>query len=229
MGSACLKPLRGSWHVLYSLCDWESSGRLSRTSLSGGNGGVRAEWRHSTPGKPIVFAPKQRSVKIGGFQNWLQSHVPASDDDAFSRSLFKPRPSNPRPSWRVRLPILVAPMIKCAAMSFRSLQWLFRRRRPSVDGHDFLGPTIAAVVSLTGDRVHPQLTPGPSTGTGRLTARTIQDPLFGESLHQRHQVGSVRVGTKPNQISSKAPRTLNAMTNTRCHGTDQPDRAVCPS
>src|SRR5262249_24784082 len=83
----------------------------------------------------------------------------------------------------------------------------------------------ATIVSWTGNRVHLQVAPGPSAGTGRPAARTIQDPFFPGPFHHRYQIGSVRVGTEPNQISSKASRTLNAMTNTRCHAPKQPDEA----
>src|SRR5207302_6435381 len=99
------------------------------------------------------------------------------------------------------------------AQSHFSRRRLTRRPRPSVYGHDFLGATIATIVSRTGNRVHLQLAPGPSAGTGRAVARTIQGPFFRGPLHHRHQVRPVRVGTEPDQISSKASRTINAMTN----------------
>src|SRR6266436_3769116 len=81
--------------------------------------------------------------------------------------------------------------------------------------HDLLGWTVTETVRLIGDRVHLQLGRVPSTGTGRLAARTVQDPSLPASFNQRHQVRSVTVRTETNQIPSMALRTFHTMANAR--------------
>ena len=77
-------------------------------------------------------------------------------------------------------------------------------------------------MSLIRDRIYLQLRPVPSTGNGRPAARTVQGPFFREARSKEHQVRAVTVRTETNQISSEALRALDAMANTRCHGTYQP-------
>src|SRR5580692_10454070 len=92
--------------------------------------------------------------------------------------------------------------------------------RPSAHRHDFLGWTITAIVSLTGDGVHPQVVPTPSAGDVRSDARTIKCLFMQEPGNQRHQIRPVPVRTEARQISRAALRTLDATANTRCHGTN---------
>jgi len=92
----------------------------------------------------------------------------------------------------------------------------------SGQGHDLLGWTITTIVSGIGDGVHLQFAPSPSTGDGWLATGTIQGPFLRDSGSHGHQVGSVAVWAKTNQISSEAFRTLDAMANTKRHGTGQP-------
>jgi hypothetical protein len=87
--------------------------------------------------------------------------------------------------------------------------------------HDFFGGTITAIVSLIRDRICLQLRPVPSTGNGWPAARTVESPFIRESGTQGQQVRPITVWTEADQISSAALRALDAMANTRCHGTYQ--------
>jgi hypothetical protein len=118
------------------------------------------------------------------------------------------------------------------AVSLRAFGWppiavlaelsLTRKARPAGQGHDFLGWTIAAIMSLIGDHVHLQLAPVPSIGTRRPAARAVQGTSLRESLAKRHQIRSITVWTEPDQISSKTFRALDTTANTGwCHGTYQ--------
>src|SRR5260370_19691549 len=85
--------------------------------------------------------------------------------------------------------------------------------------HNLLGRTVTAAMGLIGDRVHLQLGRVPSTGTGLLAARTIQDPSLPASFNHGQQVRSVTVRTETNQIPTMALPALDAMANTEGHGT----------
>ena len=81
-------------------------------------------------------------------------------------------------------------------------------------------------MSLTRDRIYLQLVPLPSTGNGWPAAGTVEGPFFRVARIKGHQVRPVVVRTETNQISSEALRALDAMANTRCHGTYHQDRFV---
>ena len=83
--------------------------------------------------------------------------------------------------------------------------------------HDLFGGTITPAISSIGNRVDLQLGPLPSTGSGRPTARTAQNPFLFSSVNQRHEARSVTVRAETNQISSKAFRALDAMAYTTEH------------
>src|ERR1700723_2534957 len=95
---------------------------------------------------------------------------------------------------------------------------LTRTARRSGYRQNLFRRTIAAVVSLTRDRVHLQLIPAPSAGDGRPATGTIQDPFFRGAGPKRKQAGTISVWSETNQISSEAFRTLDTMAEPRCHG-----------
>ena len=66
--------------------------------------------------------------------------------------------------------------------------------------------------------IHFQLIPVPSARITRRPARTMQNPFIPTSGSNRHQVRSVFIRTKADEVSRAAPRTLHAMADAASHG-----------
>jgi hypothetical protein len=88
---------------------------------------------------------------------------------------------------------------------------------------------IAAIVSLIRDRTYLQLRAVQATGGGWPTAGTVQSPFIRESSTQGYQARTVTVGTETDQISSDAPRALDAMANPERHGIYQASYVFWPT
>jgi hypothetical protein len=106
---------------------------------------------------------------------------------------------------------------------------LARKPRFLAYRYDFLWWAITAIVSLIRDRTYLQLRPVQATGGGWPTAGTVQSPFIQESSTQGYQARTVTVGTETDQISSEAPRALDAMANPERHGIYQASYVCWPT
>jgi hypothetical protein len=75
--------------------------------------------------------------------------------------------------------------------------------------------TKATIMGLGRDGAGLQV--APSNGRGSRATGTVQCVFFRTSCRMRYDVSSVAIGTKTNDISSKAIRTLHTVANTESH------------
>jgi hypothetical protein len=80
---------------------------------------------------------------------------------------------------------------------------------------DFLGCSVATLVSLVRDLTGSRFSPRPVADDRQCPAAAIEGVCLGRPIHRRNQVRSIAIRTEGNEIACETLRTFHAMANTQ--------------